>query len=119
MSSKLKRKLKNLPIDQNNSIFLASPVVRSFGKINWRGFWTLYLAEVKRFIKMRTQALIAPIITTLLFFFIFTLALDGTKEILGDLSFSVFFSPWAYNDVYYTELFCQHLIINIGVQSSR
>jgi len=93
MSSKLKRKLKNLPIDQNNSIFLASPVVRSFGKINWRGFWTLYLAEVKRFYKMRTQALIAPIITTLLFFFIFTLALDGTKEILGDLSFSVFLAP--------------------------
>ena len=93
MSAKLRRKLKNLPIDQNNSIFSASPVVRSIGIVNWRGLWTLYLAEVKRFYKMRSQALIAPIITTLLFFFIFTLALDGEKKILGDLSFSVFLAP--------------------------
>jgi ABC-2 type transport system permease protein len=93
MSAKLRRKLKNLPIDQNNSIFSASPVVRSIGIVNWRGLWTLYLAEVKRFYKMRSQALIAPIITTLLFFFIFTLALDGGKKILGDLSFSVFLAP--------------------------
>ena len=93
MSAKLRRKLKNLPMDQNNSIFSASPVVRSIGIVNWRGLWTLYFAEVKRFYKMRSQALIAPIITTLLFFFIFTLALDGTKEILGDLSFSVFLAP--------------------------
>tara|TARA_B110000014_G_C20053482_1_gene548154 strand:- start:285 stop:1142 length:858 start_codon:yes stop_codon:yes gene_type:complete len=93
MSAKLRRKLKNLPIDQNSSIFSASPVVRSIGIVNWRGLWTLYLAEVKRFYKMRSQALIAPIITTLLFFFIFTLALDGEKKILGDLSFSVFLAP--------------------------
>ena len=93
MSAKLRRKLKNLPIDQNSSIFSASPVVRSIGIVNWRGLWTLYLAEVKRFYKMRSQALIAPIITTLLFFFIFTLALDGGKKILGDLSFSVFLAP--------------------------
>ena len=93
MSAKLRRKLKNLPIDQNNSIFSASPVVRSIGIVNWRGLWTLYLAEVKRFYKVRSQALIAPIITTLLFFLIFTLALDGEKKILGDLSFSVFLAP--------------------------
>ena len=93
MSAKLRRKLKNLPIDQNSSIFSASPVVRSIGIVNWRGLWTLYFAEVKRFYKMRSQALIAPIITTLLFFFIFTLALDGEKKILGDLSFSVFLAP--------------------------
>jgi ABC-2 type transport system permease protein len=93
MSAKLQRKLKNLPIDQNNSFFSESPVVRSIGIVNWRGLWTLYLAEVKRFYKVRSQALIAPIITTLLFFLIFTLALDGGKKILGDLSFSVFLAP--------------------------
>ena len=89
----MRRKLTNLRMNKNNSIFSTSPEVRSIGIVNWRGLWTLYLAEVKRFYKMRSQTLIAPVITTLLFLIIFLLALDGAEKKIGVLTFSVFLSP--------------------------
>ena len=34
--------------------------------INWRGFWTLYVKEVNRFLKVYNQTLIAPMINAML-----------------------------------------------------
>jgi ABC-2 type transport system permease protein len=53
------------------------PSVRRFGAVNWIGLWTLYVREVRRFLKVFTQTIAAPVVTTLLFLTIFVLALGG------------------------------------------
>ncbi len=45
--------------------------------INRIGLWSLYIKEVRRFLKVQTQTIWAPAVTTLLFLVIFTLALGG------------------------------------------
>ncbi|MEQ8654198.1 MAG: ABC transporter permease [Kiloniellales bacterium] len=49
---------------------------RRVGLINGRGLWTLYRKEVQRFLNVFTQTVMAPVVTTLLFLAIFTLALS-------------------------------------------
>ncbi len=48
---------------------------RRVGLINGRGLWTLYRKEVQRFLNVFTQTVMAPVVTTLLFLAIFTVAL--------------------------------------------
>ena len=72
---------------------VAPPRVRQFGAVNWRGLWTLYHREVKRFFKVFTQTLAAPVVTTLLFYTIFTVALQSRVGTVGTVSFTVFLAP--------------------------
>ena len=65
---------------------------RRFGLVNWLGFWTLYLKEVRRFLKVFNQTLIAPMATTLLYLAVFTLALSSRTGTTGS-SFSQFLAP--------------------------
>ena len=51
-----------------------TPNARHFGAVNWLGLKTLYMKEVKRFMKVAPQTLLAPIISNLLFMTVFTLA---------------------------------------------
>jgi ABC-2 type transport system permease protein len=44
---------------------------------NWIGIYTLVQKEVKRFLNVYLQTVIAPVMTTFLFYIIFTLAFDG------------------------------------------
>jgi ABC-2 type transport system permease protein len=61
--------------------------------VNARGLWTLYIKEVHRFLKVQTQTIWAPAVTTLLFLIIFTVALGrGDKQVLG-VSFASFVAP--------------------------
>jgi ABC-2 type transport system permease protein len=60
---------------------------------NWLGLWTLYLREVRRFAKVYTQTLLAPIVTTLLFLAIFTLALGRSVDMVGDVTYVEFLAP--------------------------
>ena len=60
---------------------------------NWIGLRTLYLREVRRFTKVYTQTLLAPVVTTLLFLAVFTLALDGSHRIVAELPFVQFLAP--------------------------
>ncbi len=69
------------------------PMVRPIGAVNWRGLWTLYVREITRFYKVGTQTLAAPVITTLLFFTIFSVALGGDARMVGDLPLAVFLAP--------------------------
>jgi len=48
--------------------------------VNWEGFKTLFYKEVLRFMKVWNQTIISPIITTLLFLAVFTLALGGGEH---------------------------------------
>ena len=60
---------------------------------NWIGLWTLYMREVRRFLKVYTQTLAAPVITTLLFLAIFALALGGVTRSVGGVPFMEFLAP--------------------------
>jgi ABC-2 type transport system permease protein len=60
---------------------------------NWLGLWTLYLREVRRFAKVYTQTLLAPIVTTLLFLAIFSLALGRSVDMVGGVSYLQFLAP--------------------------
>jgi ABC-2 type transport system permease protein len=66
---------------------------RHFSYINWLGVWTLYLKEVKRFWKVAMQTLAAPIITTLLFLAIFSIALGRMRPDINGVPFVEFLAP--------------------------
>ncbi|MBU1755805.1 MAG: ABC transporter permease [Alphaproteobacteria bacterium] len=57
------------------------PVITGINRI---GLWSLYIKEVRRFLKVQTQTIWAPAVTTLLFLVIFTVALGrGGRGVLG------------------------------------
>ncbi len=61
--------------------------------INRVGLWSLYMKEVRRFLKVQTQTVWAPAVTTLLFLVIFTVALGREgREVLG-VPFASFVAP--------------------------
>lgn len=66
------------------------PMITGFNRI---GLWSLYMKEVWRFLKVQTQTVWAPAVSTLLFLVIFAVAMgrDGS-EVLG-VSFSTFVAP--------------------------
>ena len=67
--------------------------VRRFGLINWIGFKSLWLKECQRFLVVWAQTLLSPLISSLLFLSVLTLALgDDRGEVLG-YSFINFLAP--------------------------
>lgn len=61
--------------------------------VNRLGLWTLYMKEVRRFLKVHTQTIWAPAVTTLLFLVIFTVAMGrGNRMVLG-VNFATFVAP--------------------------
>ncbi|MEC8288411.1 MAG: multidrug ABC transporter permease, partial [Pseudomonadota bacterium] len=67
--------------------------IRLLTGINWIGLWTHYRKEVQRFWKVSFQTLIAPMVTTLLFLAVFSLALGGSVETVKGVPFEVFLAP--------------------------
>jgi len=57
------------------------------------GLWTLYSREVRRFMKVYTQTLLAPMVTTLLFLAVFALALGGADRSVAGIPFTEFLAP--------------------------
>ena len=67
--------------------------VRRFGLINWIGFWTLYKKEVLRFLIVWVQTLLSPIISSLLFLLVLSVAIgSGRSDMLG-FPFITFLAP--------------------------
>ena len=66
---------------------------RHFGYFNYLGLWTLYRKEVQRFIKVWMQTFVAPVVTTLLFLAIFSVALAGLRPDINGLPFVNFLAP--------------------------
>ena len=60
---------------------------------NWTGLKTLYSREVRRFLKVKTQTILAPMVTTLLFLAIFSLALGGQTRIIAGYPLIEFLAP--------------------------
>ena len=58
--------------------------VKSFGFINWVGAYSLYKKEVLRFLIVSGQTLIGPILTSILFLIVISLAIGDEKpNVLG------------------------------------
>jgi len=70
-----------------------APSPRVIGPVNWLGFWTLYEREVRRFIKVSTQTVAAPVATTLMFLAIFVLASGGGVREIGGIPYAEFLAP--------------------------
>ncbi len=67
--------------------------VRRFGLINWVGAFNLYLKEVNRFFVVWAQTLLSPLVSSLLFLSVLTLALGNDRgDVLGN-SFINFLAP--------------------------
>lgn len=66
------------------------PVITGINRV---GLFALYMKEVRRFLKVQTQTIWAPAVTTLLFLVIFTVALGREgREVLG-VPFASFVAP--------------------------
>ena len=66
---------------------------KKFGYINWIGFWTLYKKEVLRFLIVIIQTVISPLVTSLLFLLVLSLAIGNDRgEVLGT-PFITFLAP--------------------------
>ncbi len=67
--------------------------VRRFGAVNWLGLWTLYIKEVRRFMKVVTQTVIAPVVSTLLFLVVFTQAFGDARPAVAGVPYVEFLAP--------------------------
>ncbi|MDP6404115.1 MAG: ABC transporter permease [Alphaproteobacteria bacterium] len=63
------------------------------GAVNWLGVWTLYRKEVKRFVSVLGQTVLAPTVTSLIFLAIFSLVLGGAVRTVGDVPYLKFLAP--------------------------
>ncbi len=66
---------------------------RHIGAFNKIGFWTLLKKEVSRFLKVYTQTIIAPVITTVLYFLIFSLAFGDVRNDIAGIGYITFLMP--------------------------
>ena len=67
--------------------------VRRFGNINYIGFFSLWIKECNRFFVVWAQTLLSPLVSSLLFLSVLTLALGNNRgEVLG-YSFINFLAP--------------------------
>jgi len=80
----------DMPKHQSTFTPRGEPVITGINRVS---LWSLYIKEVRRFLKVQTQTIWAPAVTTLLFLVIFSVALGrGGREVLG-VSFSSFVAP--------------------------
>ncbi len=76
----------------------SNQIVRVFrpihiGRVNWVGLGTLYKREVQRFMKIAMQSLAAPVITSMLFLMVFSVAIGDRASFAGDVDFVTFLVP--------------------------
>ena len=67
--------------------------LRRVGIVNWIGAYNLYFKEINRFLIVWAQTLLSPLVSSLLFLSVLTLALGNDRgEVLG-FSFISFLAP--------------------------
>jgi len=69
------------------------PVPRPIGRINVVGLFALIRKEVRRFLTVWVQTVGAPIVTTMLFLAVFSLALGRALQVVGGVPFLHFLAP--------------------------
>jgi len=68
------------------------PQPRDYHGLNWGGLRTLYLREVRRFMKVGMQTLFAPVVTALLYMLVFVVAVGGGRAVQG-IAYGAFVAP--------------------------
>lgn len=71
----------------------SAPVPRKIGLINTIGLYTLVKREVGRFINVYLQTIVAPVVTTVLYYAIFALAFGGQGREIGGVPYMEFLAP--------------------------
>lgn len=67
--------------------------VRTIGVVNWLGLWTLFSKEVKRFVNVGFQTILAPIVSALMFYLIFKFAFGTLRPVIHGISYAQFLVP--------------------------
>jgi len=82
----------SMPTSMSESLATKRPAsAREFGRVNWMGLRTLYMKEVRRFIRVGPQTLLAPIISNLLYMAVFVLAFAELRP--DPKAFMAFLAP--------------------------
>ena len=71
---------------------VSPPRPREYPGVNWVGLKTLYLREVRRFMKVGMQTLAAPVVTALLYMLVFVVAVGGGRAVHG-VDYGTFVAP--------------------------
>ncbi len=66
---------------------------RRFGAINWVGAWTLYHKEVLRFLIVWIQTIFSPLVSSLLFLMVLSLAIGSDRGSVLGVPFISFLAP--------------------------
>ena len=66
--------------DMAAAVDVIPPLPREYLGVNWVGLSTLYMREVRRFWKVGTQTLAAPVVTALLYMLVFVVAVRGARR---------------------------------------
>ena len=61
--------------------------------IGWRSTWAIYTRELMRFLRTVFQSLLAPVLTTSLYFIVFGAAIGGRMPDLGGVDYGAFIIP--------------------------
>jgi ABC-2 type transport system permease protein len=80
--------MRDLPIVETT----LPPQPRAYHGVNWEGLKTLYVREVRRFMKVGMQTLAAPVVTALLYMLVFVVAVGGSREVHG-VAYGTFVAP--------------------------
>lgn len=77
--------------DETTDSYIIRPV--KIGKLNTIGMYTLYMREVRRFMKILMQTLIAPVMTSVLFLMVFAVAVGDRANLTVGVDFVTFLTP--------------------------
>jgi ABC-2 type transport system permease protein len=80
--------MKDMPLSEA----VIPPAPRDYHGVNWEGLKTLYLREVRRFMKVGMQTLAAPVVTALLYMLVFVVAVGGGRAVHG-VEYGTFVAP--------------------------
>lgn len=61
--------------------------------INWRSTWSIYTRELMRFLRTAFQSVLAPVLTTSLYFIVFGAAIGSRMPDLGGVDYGAFIIP--------------------------
>ena len=91
---------------------------KKFGYFNWIGFWTLYKKEVLRFLIVVIQTVISPLVTSLLFLLVLSLAIGNERDEVLGFPFITFLAPGLIAMSSYTTSFFPFFLINYDRKNS-
>jgi ABC-2 type transport system permease protein len=80
--------MKDMPLSEA----VIPPAPRDYHGVNWEGLKTLYLREVRRFMKVGMQTLAAPVVTALLYMLVFVVAVGEGRAVHG-VAYGTFVAP--------------------------